>query len=270
MKILDKISVVIRNKNEASYLETTLKILNQIYSEYIREIIVIDNKSTDNSLQVARDHGCKIFQIKDFTYGKAINMGIEKANSNYVLLLSPHAVPVGKSFFQNTLDYINKNSKTGGIRYINSIENYKRALENNFKVKEPLRFGLMAGCCLINKSVWEKIRFNEELSFSEDKEWSLRVMGAGYEVADLNESFFYFINRSRKSLINRFKNETFEEYNLHRKTFPSRLHLMGSFVKAAFINNTRSFFKKIDLEYQLLKAKFYIRKKLNKQEKSRF
>lgn len=265
---MDKVSVVIRNKNEASYLEITLKILNQIYSKYIREIIVIDNRSTDNSLQVARDHGCKIFQILDFTYGRAINMGIEKANSNYVLLLSSHAVPVGTSFFQNTLDYINKNSNTAGIRYINSIKNYNRALENNFMVKEPLQFGLMAGCCLISKSVWEKIRFNEELSFSEDKEWSSRVMDAGYEIADLNESFFYFINRSRKSLINRFKNETFEEYNLHKKRFPSRLHLMGSFVKAGFINNTRSFFKRINFEYELLKAKLYIQKELNKQKKS--
>lgn len=265
---MNKVSIVIRNKNEAAYLETTLRILTNIYSKDIQEIIIIDNESTDNSKEIAENYNCKIYNIIDFTYGRAINMGIEKAVSNYVLLLSSHAVPVGNSFFQNTLSLVTVNSSIAGVRYINSISNYKRALENNFRIKEPLRYGLMAGCCLINKAVWEEIKFNEELTFSEDKEWSSRVMEAGFEIADLNESFFYFINRSKSSLINRYRNETLEEYRLHRKSFPSSLHITGSFVKAAFFKNLLSFLDKIGFEYQLLKAKLYIRKKLNNSRKS--
>lgn len=265
---MNKVSVVIRNKNEASYLNTTLKILTEVYFKDLREIIVIDNDSTDSSVKVAKSYGCVVHKIKDFTYGRAINIGIEKAASNYVLLLSSHAVPVGQSFFQNTMNYININPQIAGIRYINGIENFKRALDNNFIIKEPLRFGLMAGCCLINKEVWKEIKFNEQLTFSEDKEWSSRVMDVGYEIADLNETFFYFINRSKKSLITRFKNETFEEYNLQKKRFPSKIHLVGSFVKAGFLKNGGSFFEKISYEYQLLKAKLDIQKELKEQKKS--
>ncbi|MCM8569217.1 glycosyltransferase [Gramella jeungdoensis] len=265
---MNKVSIVIRNKNEASYLETTLRILTEIYSEDIQEIIIIDNESTDNSIEVAENYGCKIFNITDFTYGRAINMGIEKATSNYVLLLSSHAVPVGNSFFRNTISFVTANPGIAGVRYINSISNYKRAVENNFRVKEPLLYGLMAGCCLINKTAWEEIRFNEELSFSEDKEWSVRAIESGYEIADMNESFFYFINRSKSSLVNRYRNETLEEYRLHNKSFPSSLHIAGSFVNAAFFKNFLSFLDKISFEYQLLKAKLYIRKKLNNSSKT--
>lgn len=260
--ILNKVSIVIRNKNEAAYLETTLKILTELYAEDVYEIILIDNESTDGSVEVARRYGCIVHEITDFTYGKAINMGIQKASSNYVLLLSSHAVPIGQGFFSNSINYMALNPKTAGIRFVNSISNYKRALENNLKVKEPLKFGLMAGCCLVNKIVWKEIKFDEKLAFSEDKEWSLRVMNAGYEIADLNESFFYFINRSRKSLINRYRNETLEEYRLHQKKFPSRIHLVGSFIKAAFIKNSGRFIEKIGYEYEILKVKLYIRKKL--------
>jgi rhamnosyltransferase len=259
---LNKVSVVIRNRNEAFYLKKSLEILNTVYKKDILEIIVIDNESNDNSLKVAEDHGCRIVKITDFTYGKAINMGISEAKSNIVLLLSAHAVPVGNSFFKNSLEQIKLNPKVAGIRFINSISNYERAIKNEFKVKDPLRFGLMAGCCLINKKIWEIIKFDECLSFSEDKEWSLNAINAGYDILDFNEGFFYFINRDHNSLVSRFRNETLAEYQLHNKKFPSRFRIFLSFLYSALMKNTVTFFKKMSYDYRIMKAKFYISHKL--------
>lgn len=259
---MNKVSVVIRNRNEAFYLKKSLEILNKVYKKDILEIIVIDNESTDDSLEVAEAQGCRILKIFDFTYGKAINLGVSEAQSDFVLLLSAHAVPVGNSFFENSLEQMMMNPKVAGIRFINSISNYERALKNNFKIEDPLRFGLAAGCCMINKRVWNTYKFDETLPASEDKEWSLRVNNAGYDILDFNEGFFYFINRDQNSLVSRFRNETLAEYQLHNKKFPSRLKIFLSFLYSALIKNTAAFFKKIGYDYRIMKAKFYISHKL--------
>lgn len=259
---MNKVSVVIRNRNESFYLKKTLEILKSVYEKDILEIILIDNESTDDSLQVARDHGCRILKIIEFTYGKAINLGISEARSNFVLLLSSHAVPIGNSFFENSIKHMVSNPNVAGIRYINSISNYERALENNFKVKNPLRFGLAAGCCMINRKIWKQYKFDESLSANEDKEWSLRTNTAGYDILDMNEGYFYFINRNQDSLVSRFRNETLADYQLNNKNFPSRFKILLSFVYSVTVKNTAEFFKKMNYDYKIMKAKFYISHKL--------
>ena len=67
-------SIVIRNKNEAFYLNRVLHILTTIYSHDFDEIIIVDNNSTDDSLAVAKKYNCKVVNISNFTYGKAINL----------------------------------------------------------------------------------------------------------------------------------------------------------------------------------------------------
>lgn len=258
----EKVSVIIRNKNEAKALDDVLRILNHLYTEDIAEIIVVDNLSTDESLGVAKKWNCNILTIKNFTYGRAINYGIANAASNYVLLLSSHAIPIGNNFFKNSVGALRVSDRLAGIRYINSFENYKRALENNFEVRQPLKFGLMAGCCMVNKKVWEVYKFDENLSFSEDKEWSQRVVKGGYKILDFNETFFYFIKRNYKSLMNRYKNETLAEYQLQEKHFPSTLRLIASSFKKIFLINSMEFFRKTKTEMELLKIRLEIRKKL--------
>ena len=188
------ISIVIRNKNEAKALENILSILTKIYAEDYSEIIIVDNYSTDESVSIAEKYKCKVVYIKDFSYGRATNLGIEAAKSDYVLLLSSHAIPVGKSFFKNSISALNTAKKAAGIRYINSMENYKRAVENNFIVSEPLRNGLMTACALVNKKVWEQFKFDEQLSAIEDKEWSERVVNNGFEILASFVKKIIFIN----------------------------------------------------------------------------
>ena len=145
------ISVVIRNKNEAKLLERTLKVLTKFYKNDIDEIILVDNNSTDKSVEIANQYNCKIVHIDKFTYGKAINLGIESAKNDIILLLSSHAIPIGNSFFKNSIQFITEKNDWAGIRFINSAKNFERALESNFEVKQPLDFGLMAACCLVSK-----------------------------------------------------------------------------------------------------------------------
>tara|TARA_R110000868_G_scaffold101099_2_gene278357 strand:+ start:106 stop:888 length:783 start_codon:yes stop_codon:yes gene_type:complete len=258
------ISIVIRNKNEADALSTILAILTDRYVGEYNEIIIIDNASTDNSRFIASKYGCKIVTIDDFSYGRATNLGMETASSDFVLLLSSHAIPIGKSFFSRAVVLFNNNKDLAGVRFVNSIDNYKRAIENDFKVLEPLKHGLMTACSLVNKKVWLQYKFNEHLPFSEDKEWSDRVCKNGFEIEDLDETFFYFVKRDLKSSVSRYKNETLSGCLLHKNTFPSSLRIVLSFLKKIFITNTFNYFKIIFHDFLILKAKFEIRKEINK------
>lgn len=262
----NKFSVVIRNKDEAPALENVLSILREIYYSDINEIIVVDNNSSDNSEEIALRYNCKVVKIDNFSYGRAINFGMEVAISKHVLLLSAHAIPIGKDFFKNTFLAIKEQENVAGVRFINSFENYNRAIQNNFKVTQPLKFGLTAGCCIVNKDVWERFKFNEDLIAIEDKEWSERVMHKGFEILDLNETYFYFLKRDSKSLLNRFKIETIAEYQFSNNKFHSPLHSLASFFKKIILTNSLRYFKVLHNDFQMLKAKIEIHNKLKKDE----
>lgn len=256
------ISIVIRNKNEAQALENILNVLRKVYASDIDEIILVDNNSTDNSISIAENFGCKIVTIDNFTYGKAINLGIESAKNNLILLLSSHAVPAGESFLKNSLIAFSNNNSLAGIRYINSYDNYLRALKNDFWVQDGLQYGLMAACAMVNKEVWKEFKFDEDLVFSEDKEWSERVIKAGFKIKDLNETFFYHIKRDKNNNLNRWKNETIAHYQLHKLQFPSKIKLIAIFAKTLIINLPVDFFKRVVLETKMLVVKLKMSNKI--------
>ena len=83
---------------------------------------------------------------------------------------------------------------------------------------------------MINKNVWNEIKFDENLPGSEDKKWSIEVLKAGYEIRDIPETYFYFPKRSKKANLLRLKNETIAQYKLNKKTYPSRIKLILIFI----------------------------------------
>ncbi|MBF4465653.1 glycosyltransferase family 2 protein [Flavobacterium sp. LC2016-12] len=253
------ISIIIRNKNEATALESILNILRKIYNDDIDEIIVVDNKSTDESIIVAEKFKCKIITIENFTYGKAINLGIENAKNDLVLLLSSHAVPIGNSFFKNSIKPFISNPELAGLRYINSYSNYLRAVQNDFLVNDGLKFGLMAGCAMVNKKIWNKFKFDEKLVFSEDKEWSERVIKEGYQIMDFNETFFYHIKRDEEGSLNRWKNETIAHYQLHKLKYPSKIKLTALFLFKIGFNLPKEYLGKLKYELKLFLIKLKLK-----------
>lgn len=261
------ISVVIRNKNESRALNDTLRVLRSLYDKDL-EIIIVDNESTDESRVIAENYNCKIVSIKEFTYGKAINLGIQNAKNDFVLLLSAHAIPVGKSFFENSIKVFKENPNTAGLRYINSHQNYMRAVENDFKVSNALSYGLMAACAMINKNVWREFKFDEDLVFSEDKEWSNRVINNGYEIRDIAESFFYFLKRDKLKSLKRWENETIAEYQLFNKQYPGYFKIIMRFFYKVFILNLKNNIENIVYETKLLKIKLSLKKIIENKKKN--
>lgn len=81
------ISIIFPCRNEE-------KIISPILSKvpnFINQIIVVDNRSTDKTAQIAKEKGATVFkekrQINGIGYGFAIQTGIKKAKGDYIVLM---------------------------------------------------------------------------------------------------------------------------------------------------------------------------------------
>lgn len=68
-----KVSVIIPVLNEEKAIA---KVINDIPQELVQEIIVVDNGCTDNTAEIARDHGAKVILEQRKGYGSACLAGI--------------------------------------------------------------------------------------------------------------------------------------------------------------------------------------------------
>ncbi|MGJ8684500.1 MAG: glycosyltransferase family 2 protein [Nonlabens sp.] len=255
-------SIVIRVKNEFSALELLLKVLVKQYINDIKEIIIVDNNSTDGSRELAADYGCVIVPIHKFTYGKAINNGIQVSQSDHIILLSAHSIPIGDSFFKSLSKQISNNEKIGAARFINSATNYKRALSNDFKIKNPLTQGLTASCAYVYKGAWNEIKFDEQIIACEDKLWSNEIMNAGYQIVEITETFFYSIKRSEKAILNRMRNEEIASHQMLQTKPISITRAFLIFVKNSTVGLLRVIIHHIKFHYMKFKNQRFINKYL--------
>lgn len=94
------LSIVIVNWNAGTHLVTCIKSINQFGDGLVREVIVVDNGSTDNS--DASIEGLPNITLNrtgvNLGFGKACNLGARHAKSEYLLFLNPDA-----ALYENTL-----------------------------------------------------------------------------------------------------------------------------------------------------------------------
>jgi glycosyltransferase involved in cell wall biosynthesis len=86
MKSKTLISAVINVRNEAENLTKCLKSIKG----FADEIIVVDMQSSDNSAQIAKDAGAKVFSYRPMKFVEpARNFALSKATGKWILLLDP-------------------------------------------------------------------------------------------------------------------------------------------------------------------------------------
>lgn len=89
------VSVIIVNYNCEGYLPQCLKSLYKETKDIIIEVIVVDNASTDKSLDYIRKQFPQVHIIengKNLGFGAANNVGALVAKGNYLLLLNPDTI----------------------------------------------------------------------------------------------------------------------------------------------------------------------------------
>ena len=99
------ISIIVRTFNEERYLPY---LLNKIRTQSLfhqTETIIVDSGSTDSTLKIANDYATKIINIekRNFTFGRSLNLGCDKAKGKYLVIVSAHCIPENNYWIENLI-----------------------------------------------------------------------------------------------------------------------------------------------------------------------
>ena len=219
-------SIIIRTFNEERFLRYLLSGLRKQTIHDI-EIIVVDSGSTDRTLAIAAEFGAKIIHISpaEFSFGRSLNLGIQAATREWVLIASAHVFPVFPDWIEKLLQPFadpmialtyGKQRGTGpefvaaGIpdtTKFSEQEIFNRWFPNIPNDKQDHPFCNNANAA-IRRSLWEKNKYDESLTGLEDLAWAKHAIANGYKIAYVPAAEIIHIhNETPKGVRNRYKRE---------------------------------------------------------------
>ena len=215
-KNLLTLSVVIRVRNAAYDLNLCLQCLARqgAIPNHGIEIIVVDNESDDDSVDTAKRFHAIVESIsrQNFSWGRALNMGIARASGEYILIISADVEPIGTDWLTGMFQPMSE-SKVAAVygrqipRSNASIDEVVRlaasfpsgldSTENTGVFRTPsgkLRF-LSNACALIRRSAWEIAQFDEDCKGGEEHIWMETLLERGYVYAYAANALAYHSHR---------------------------------------------------------------------------
>ncbi len=112
-----KLSVVVVNQNSCSLLKQALQSLDTACKSIEYELIVVDNASTDKSLEMIANDFPKVQVIandSDLGVAKANNQALNVCTGEYVLLVSADTIS-GKDSLEKMIDFMDNHVEAGGL-----------------------------------------------------------------------------------------------------------------------------------------------------------
>ena len=179
-------TAIVRVKNEASTIGATLRSLRA--QTVPVEILVIDSGSTDGTVDVARPLCDRLIEIppERFTYGYTLNLGAQEAGAPVHIALSAHCVAHRRDWVQRTLAHYAR-ADVAGTNGVQTYSDGTEVTETFFQTAPHARrdpyWGFSNHASSWRATAWEAHPFDETLDYAEDREWSWRVMDAGWVLA---------------------------------------------------------------------------------------
>ncbi|GAA4157014.1 hypothetical protein GCM10022217_16520 [Chryseobacterium ginsenosidimutans] len=202
------ISVIIPVYNAEQFLEKAVE--SAVYFDEVKEIILIEDKSTDNSLEICQKLAAENLKIKLFQHpdkgnhgaGATRNLGIEKATGNFITFLDaddyylPNRFDAEKEIFNDPkidgvfsaigVEYLTEKGKQ---EYLTKFKdsplttvNYQAEGEEVFRgllSLTPKIFGTFfhLNALTIRKSALDRtqLRFNENLRVHQDSDFNIKL-----------------------------------------------------------------------------------------------
>jgi glycosyltransferase involved in cell wall biosynthesis len=190
-------SIVIRTLNEERYLGQVLaRIREQDYPQSLVEVIIVDSGSTDRTLSIAAEHGCRVVHLarQEFSFGRSLNLGCAAAVGQFLVFISGHCVPVDVRWLWQLLQPLHEPSVA--ITYGRQVEGPESKFSEGLLFQKYFpaheQNGQSPYFCnnanlALRRTCWEQFRFDETLTGLEDmrlarqlweKQWKIQYVPA--------------------------------------------------------------------------------------------
>ncbi|MFH0921991.1 MAG: glycosyltransferase [Fibrobacterota bacterium] len=131
-----RLSVVIVSYNVSGYLNHCLDSVFHACQGFTHEVIVVDNASTDNTLDMIREKYPAVRLVENpqnVGYSRANNQGILIARGRYILLLNPDTI-VPSQAFRLSMGYLDTHPETGlmSLKIVNADGSFQPACRRGF------------------------------------------------------------------------------------------------------------------------------------------
>lgn len=245
------VSVVVPCYNHGRFLEATIQsVLDSSYKDL--EIVIVDDGSTDDSADVAREL-IKMFANIRFVSqvnagpSAARNNGIRQAKGEYILPLDADDL-IGRDYISQAVAVLDSRSE---VKVVYADAKKFGAVDKTWKLKPYSERGLAMDnmiyvSALFRKSDWERVSGYSEspVLVREDWEFWIKMLKDGGDVVKLPFVGFYYrihSNSRRKSMSKKKKNAEIDYLNLHHGDFFKRL-LGGPLRKSRSLSRIINFF----------------------------
>jgi rhamnosyltransferase len=190
------VSIIIRTLNEERYLPELLSSIQEQRSAFTHEVVLIDSGSTDNTLNIAEQFGCRILHISraDFSFGRSLNRACAAAHGAYFVFISGHCIPCNQHWLQNLVQplaqelvqYCYGRQVGGAHTYWSECQIFAKYFPEQSSIPQQGFFCNNANSA-IAADTWNHFKFNEALTGLEDMHLAKRLVaeqGAVGYVAD--------------------------------------------------------------------------------------
>jgi rhamnosyltransferase len=185
-------TLIVRTYNEAKHLGNLLEsvAVQQVASGRPIDVIVVDSGSQDGTDAIALEHGANLLRIakQDFSYGRALNLGCAAAESEFLVVISGHCLPVNENWLDELLRPFSDPTvaMTYGRQVGDNTTKFSEARVYEKYYPEKRSSQGPAFCnnanAAVRRSIWRRFRYDEDLTGLEDIELGRRVGSAGFRI----------------------------------------------------------------------------------------
>lgn len=233
------VSVVIPTKNSARYVGRCLEsIRNQSYTPI--EIIVVDNRSTDKTRDIARRFGASVYSAgperaaqTNVGISHARGMYIYRVDSDFVVEKDVIAQAVQKCVREKLDGIAVHNISAPGLGFWSDVRNLERETYKNDSLVVGVRFFTQAS--------WEKIGRYDDAIIWDDYDFHNRFVTAGFRWGRIRAKEYHL--GEPKNIWDIMKKSFYygREMVPYMRKHPQRALLQANPVRVSYVRHWRSF-----------------------------
>lgn len=182
--------VVMRSHNDMPVIAETLAALYR--QDHPFELICLDNDSHDGTTEELRKYTDRIVNIPQGSYvpGRVLNLGMELSTSEKVVFLNSDCTPQHPQWLTNLLKGFGEPNKVAAVfgKQIPRPDCHPllaKDTEDTYGDGARQRFWrhcFSMASSAVSRRVWECHKFDQNLRYSEDIDWTWRMRQAGYDI----------------------------------------------------------------------------------------